>query len=119
MNEHPADLFLCQRCHVEKKENARGCLSPIKNRLWGIPYCPFCFGNKEIECHECNGNNEIAMYRCPRTLADSKLLPFFFVYRNSNNMIWPNGKGRLFQTRKLIEAFDRMTYHFNQHRDEK
>ena len=56
------------------------------------------------------------MYRCPRALGnddESSILPFFFDYRNSDYLAWPDGRGRLFQPSKLVQAFDVLLDHVN------
>jgi hypothetical protein len=50
------------------------------------------------------------MYRCPRaTVGNSdevSILPFFFDYRQSKGLAWPDGKGRIYQTSKMVSAFE-------------
>jgi len=117
LSEAPADRYVCRVCIAEGKEGARGCLSPVEKKIWAIPYCPYC-GGKKSDCFACEGGNEIPMHRCPRAEDGSNavsLLPFFYVYRESRGLAWPDGRGRLFQTIKLVAAFDMLTYHFNLH----
>jgi hypothetical protein len=102
-------------CKLAGKQEARGCVSPVEFSLWSIPYCPIC-GSKEEKCMLCKGKGEIPVYRCPRS-ADLSLLPFFYPYQNSGGLAWPDGRGRLYQPRKLIMAFDILMGHFQRHKN--
>jgi ribosomal protein L32 len=93
----------------------------VEEVLWKIPYCPMCGGVKHNErvCEYCEGNNEIPMHRCPRANEGgnaASLLPFYYAYRESRGLAWPDGRGRLFQPVKLIMAFGILTHHFNLHK---
>jgi hypothetical protein len=85
------------------RQESRGCKKAAGGELWKIEFCPLCGGNDE-ECFLCNGKGEISMSRCPRAIADFRLLPFFQEYQNKGT--WPDGRGRLYQPVKLILAFD-------------
>ena len=61
----------------------------------------------------CKGKGKIFVNQCPRSCEDSSLLPYFIAYRNSNGLIWPDGRGRLYQPIKLVHAFDILTYYFS------
>lgn len=78
--------------------------------------CYVCGGN-DLECNECKGSNVIRINRCPRAIADGSrwvydLLPYFFDYFNGLQHglnVWPDGRGRIFQPHKLVQAFDLLT----------
>ena len=104
-------IFNCRSC---AKEDAlkRGCIRPAKTRIWKIDECYFCGGKNDL-CRYCHGKGEIEVRRCPRAAAsETPLLPYFVAYYNSNYLAWPDGRGRLYQPKKLIAAFDMMTFYF-------
>lgn len=62
----------------------------------------------------CRGKSKVPVQRCPRAVNENyALLPYFYAYRASNNLQWPDGRGRLYQPRKLVFAFDVWSFYFN------
>ena len=112
-----AGRYDCKTCTEEEKKEM-GCTEPINenknsNGVWRIDFCiGFCDGDEN--CKICNGSNQTKVWRCPRALVNpevQRLLPYFFDYYGalSNGLsLWPDGKGRLWQPKKLIQAFDIM-----------
>jgi hypothetical protein len=95
-------------------------VSPVKDVLWKIDHCYFC-GGKNAECKHCGGSNKIPMHQCPRAEAlvggrgnPSMLLPFFYEYFDRG--VWPDGRGRLFQPVKLVEAFEILNSRFQKYK---
>ncbi len=77
---------------------------------------------KNPECALCHGKGEISVLRCPRALvtdAMSFILPYYYQYRKSGGVAWPDGRGRLFQPIKLVTAFDILDIHYDLHFKEK
>ena len=105
--------FDCGLCSWGDKEQ-RGCIEPINSEVWKITPCYKC-GGRNKDCAECNGSNIIRVGRCPRAIAEEArwvfdLLPFFYDYygalTNKGVAVWPDGKGRYYQPKKLQLAFD-------------
>lgn len=113
-----AKIHNCRSCEDQEKIE-RGCTRPVDqkqrpNGVWKITNCFACHGENS-DCAICRGNNEIPVFQCPRALATRQfttLLPYFFEYyaglSNSGIINWPDGKPRLKQPIKLIQAFDMM-----------
>lgn len=103
-----AKIFSCQECAVFPQQKVKyGCMSPTKEPVWYTDECFKCHGT-DMECEDCEGSNKMSVFRCPRALAAtiSRLLPFFFDWRVSNRIVWPNGGPRIKQPVKLSMAFD-------------
>jgi len=88
-----------------------GCVRPTKKPLWVIDECIHCNGNKD--CKYCKGKGKIMVHRCPRCIQDSSLIPYFIAWKNSQYIAYPDGRGRIFQPRKLIQAFDILAYYWD------
>lgn len=104
--------FRCESCDARKKR-LQGCVKPFKRKaVWIIDECVFCDG-KNKKCVFCKGRGKIPVQRCPRAFSGNRyLLPYFYAYRNSNNLQWPDGRGRLYQPKKLVDAFDIWSFYF-------
>lgn len=106
-------VFRCEVCD-SKQKISRGCVKPFKKKtVWTIDECIFCNG-EEKKCKYCKGKGKIFVSRCPRAYHENEaLLPYFYAYRTSNNLQWPDGRGRLYQPIKLVMAFDIWSFYFN------
>ena len=77
-----------------------------------IDECIFC-NSKDKRCFICKGKGNIAVQRCPRAHAtEYGLFPYYKAYHNSNDLVWPDGRGRYYQPLKLINAFDILNYYW-------
>lgn len=112
-------VFRCETCNTRMKR-LRGCVKPFKQKaVWIIDECYFC-GGKNKKCTFCGGKGKIPVQRCPRTVNENRhLLPYFYAYRNSHNLAWPDGRGRLYQPKKLVDAFDIWSFYFNKLEEDK
>ena len=108
-----SEVFNCKNCNDGQKRQ-RGCKRPFKRKIvWTIDECIFCEG-KNKNCIYCSGKGKIPVRCCPRSTSFSYgLLPYFYAYRNSNGLAWPDGRGRLYQPSKLVIAFDLWSFYFN------
>ena len=106
-------VFNCKNCD-KKQKIRRGCKQPFKHKtVWVIDECIFC-GGKNKQCIYCMGKGKIPVRCCPRIASSGfGLLPYFYAYRNSNGLAWPDGLGRLYQPLKLVDAFDLWSFYFN------
>jgi hypothetical protein len=82
----------------------RGCSRKKKHAILEIE-C-ICNGNKK--CDICNGRNIIALKECPAKMNNAsvnRFLPFFWHWKATNYMQFPDGGGRYNQPSTLLEAF--------------
>lgn len=88
-------------------KKAKGCVRPSKEVVWKTDVCFACWG-EDANCKICNGSNAISVHRCPRALGRevNRLLPFFFDWKESGRLAWPDGSSRLHQPISLSSAFD-------------
>jgi len=112
-------VYNCKNCD-KKLKRLRGCIRPYKRKvIWTIDECIFCEG-KNKHCPYCKGKGKIPVHQCPQMVARNPyLLPYFNAYRNSNYLAWPDGRGRLYQPKKLIQAFDVLNYYYNKLEEKK
>ena len=107
-------MHSCDTCNKELQK-ARGCAKkykrPAKRPVWNMK-CPFCRGFDK-DCFYCKGSNCINVYRCPRSISDSKLLPYYFDWKRTNQ--WPDGRAYMYQPIKLITFFDILDWFFEKH----
>lgn len=110
-------VYNCKTC-TKKEKKQRGCIRPFKNKvIWTIDECVYCEG-KNKNCIYCKGKGKIFVRQCPRAMSKcSYLLPYFIAYRHSNGLVWPDGRGRLYQPKKLVDAFDILGYYFAKHEE--
>jgi len=106
-------VFRCETCDARMKR-LRGCVKPFKRKtVWTIDECIIC-GGKDKRCRYCKGKGKISVQRCPRTAKEGyALLPYYYAYKNSNGLQYPDGRGRWYQPKKLVEAFDIWSFYFN------
>jgi len=112
-------MFSCAVCNAKGNralKRRQGCIKPLTKRscrrnfgmdaVWYTDYCFVCRG-EDPKCKVCRGSNALPVFRCPRALAQEAqtLLPYFFDWRESHRVMWPDGRGRLFQPVKLTQAF--------------
>lgn len=112
-------MFNCKQCSVDKRlKKVNGCEKEPSRKLlkkygflyvWTTDFCFLCGGLNE-KCPECKGSNAQPVFRCPRALAKEvqSLLPYYYDWRKSNHIIWPDGRSRMYQPIKLTRAFDFM-----------
>lgn len=102
------DVYDCKKCDSYQKKE-RGCKRNKRRSFLEIE-C-ICKGAKK--CEICGGQkkgNAIKVYRCPRvSLLDtsvSRIVPYFYHWLASDFMVFPDGRGRYYQPKKLLNAFD-------------
>jgi len=101
--------FTCQTCRQGPRPKPK-CLRPKRKPIWMIDECIHCDGDKN--CIYCKGKGKIPVHRCPRCIQDASLLPYFIAWKNSNYTAYPDGRGRLYQPRKMIQAFDVLSFYY-------
>ena len=107
MNYEPfSKIFICNNCSKEEKKR-RGCKRSIKSGKVLEIDC-LCGGNKH--CDLCKGRGRFVLKDCPiRVSSDrdtNRFLPFFWHFKATNYMMYPDGLGRLEQPYKLLEAIN-------------
>ena len=96
-------IYICSNCSREMKKN-RGCKKERKKAILEIE-C-ICSGNKK--CELCKGKNKFALKECPAKMNNTsvnRFLPFFWHWKSTNYISFPDGRGRYYQPTKLLEAF--------------
>lgn len=64
--------------------------------------CDICKNKK-------GGQSKLSLYQCPNSMIDdefSRLIPYFYVWLNSEFTVYPDGRGRYYQPVKLLQAFE-------------
>jgi hypothetical protein len=103
-----ADAYNCKACTGQEKKK-RGCKRQRRKPIASFD-CPVCKGTDDA-CLYCK-NGCIVFFRCVRfydTVQARALLPYFYQYLHglkNGRYLWPNGRTRLYQPLKLIQAFD-------------
>lgn len=102
------EIFDCKKCESDQKKS-RGCKK--KKRRPIIEVDCICDGAKK--CGICGGRkngNAVKVYRCPHVslfdISVSRILPYFYHWIASEFMAFPDGKGRYYQPKKILSAFD-------------
>jgi hypothetical protein len=103
-------IYDCKKCKSGQNKK-RGCVRPAKKPVWKIDECIHCDGDKN--CIYCKGKGKIMVHRCPRCIQDSSLIPYFIAWKNSQYIAYPDGRGRLYQPKKLIQAFDVLGFYWD------
>lgn len=96
-------IYVCSNCSKEMQKN-RGCKRPKRKAILEIE-C-ICGGVKS--CEICNGMNKIALKECPAKMKNSsvnRFMPFFWHWKATGYMNFPDGTGRYDQCTKLLDAF--------------
>jgi len=96
-------VYVCSNCSSEMKRN-RGCKRPKRNKILEIECV--CGGNSH--CEICKGENKFTLKECPAKMNNAsvnRFLPFFWHWKATNYMNFPDGKGRYYQPSVLLEAF--------------
>ena len=102
--EPHASVYRCDHCDKGLKKS-RGCKRPKRKAFTKIK----CVCERNKKCGVCKGSGEIMLNRCPAIEANNqsvaRLLPFFFHWRATQYAQFPDGRGRLYQSQKMLDAF--------------
>lgn len=102
--EPHATLYNCAGCTREDKKN-RGCGKNKRKPTGKIK----CVCGRQKKCELCHGSGDILFKKCVRaeakTLTSSSTLPYFFHWKATGFIAYPDGRGRMYQPAKLLEAF--------------
>lgn len=103
-NEPFNKIYNCGFCEKEQRKE-RGCKRKTKN---GLNVDCICGGDKR--CDACKGKGAFRLDRCLKVAASetSRIAPFFYHYKATNMMAYPDGRGMLYQPNKLLDAFSIM-----------
>jgi hypothetical protein len=112
-------VYNCDTCQDQDKKT-RGCKDENPDAKMWVD----CLCNKHDEaCKICNGGGMIRLIRCPRSVFGnrkvSNIIPYFNEWLNSNHMAYPDGRGRYYQSIKLVHAFNVLLGVYNRTRGEK
>ena len=98
-------IYNCSDCPADQKK-LRGCK---RNKRGGVTKLK-CVCDRDKRCDLCKGTGDILLSRCPRALSktttSSITVPYFFHWKATGFTQYPDGRGRLFQPAKLLEAFN-------------
>lgn len=100
--------FSCGSCGTEEKKQ-RGCK---RNRRTNVVSGIACICGGELKCEVCNGAGSFSYKRCPQSVfADYsivRLCQYFFHWKSTEYMQFPDGRGRYFQPSIMLDAFSIM-----------
>ena len=115
-------IYNCGNCDA-KQQKIRGCKRRIKNTLQidctcgGVKGCDICARPEHKGKRKKISWGWFTIDRCPiaytRDYDISRFLPYFWHWKGTNNMMYPDAKGRYFQPSKLLEAFSICAYMAN------
>lgn len=100
----------CDKCGYDDRKR-KGC---EKNKRKHVFDCD-CICEGKVKCNICGGikrDNTVRVKRCPRSILKehvSRIVPYFYRYVASNYAQFPDGRGLIYQPKKLISAFDVLT----------
>jgi hypothetical protein len=106
-----SSLYECDKCTTYDKK-IKGCK---RNRRSVVVFDCACVCGGRIKCPICGGikrDNTIRVRRCPRAILKehvSRIVPYFYRFINSDFMEYPDGRGMIYQPKKLVNAFDILT----------
>lgn len=103
-------IFSCQGCDKLLRK-IRACKKSRKRgNIEELPTGLKCICSNNPKCNICGGSGSIAVLQCPAksqlTQEAIQTLPYFFHWKNTDFLHYPDGAGRLFQPVKMLEAFD-------------
>jgi hypothetical protein len=102
--EPHSSLYVCAECTKDEKKS-RGCKRNRRKPTGKIK----CVCGRSKACNVCRGSGEILLKKCIRalskTITSSSTLPYFFHWKATGFMAYPDGRGRMYQPAKLLEAF--------------
>ena len=103
-------IFNCELCKFQGSQERNGCRKEKTEKV--LDFDCICDGQKR--CRICKGKGTFPLYRCPVVMANDQavnlILPFFFHWKATNYMMFPDNKGRIYQPVKMLEAFTLLSF---------